>query len=235
MSAVVDQMLAFAAQGIPLGCAALVLLALARRLRRRYGARWLCRLWLALAVLFCAAAAPGIARSACRPRDAARRLGGGRAGGDPAAAAAGRGRALRIARSPAGGAAGRCPAASPCGGRRAGTGPRGPTAGRGRLVPARRRCPGWKCWPPCGWPARPRWRCGRGLPICFGGGVRWGGRSRQGRAGSRRWMTPKPPCRCAAGPVCWPAPRWRGPVTAGILRPVLLVPQAGPAPRGRPP
>ena len=52
MSAVVDQMLAFAAQGIPLGCAALVLLALARRLRRRYGARWLCRLWLALAVLF---------------------------------------------------------------------------------------------------------------------------------------------------------------------------------------
>ncbi|WP_294497463.1 M56 family metallopeptidase [uncultured Gemmiger sp.] len=52
MSAFVDWMLAFAAQGIPLGCAALVLLALARRLRRRYGARWLCRLWLALAVLF---------------------------------------------------------------------------------------------------------------------------------------------------------------------------------------
>ncbi|HJD21827.1 MAG TPA: M56 family metallopeptidase [Candidatus Gemmiger faecigallinarum] len=51
MPTVVDWLLAFAAQGIPLGCAALVLLALARRLRRRYGARWLCRVWLVLAAL----------------------------------------------------------------------------------------------------------------------------------------------------------------------------------------
>ena len=51
MTSLTNWMLAFAAQGIPLGMAILLLLAMTRHLRRRYGARWLCRLWLILTAL----------------------------------------------------------------------------------------------------------------------------------------------------------------------------------------
>ena len=51
MSALTTWMLAFAAQGLPLGLLILLLLAAGNALRRRYGARWTCRLWLVLAVL----------------------------------------------------------------------------------------------------------------------------------------------------------------------------------------
>lgn len=43
---------AYAVQGVLLAAVALVVLGLGRRLQRRYGARWLCRVWLVLAVLF---------------------------------------------------------------------------------------------------------------------------------------------------------------------------------------
>lgn len=51
MTSLTNWMLAFAAQGIPPGIAILLLLAMTRHLRRRYGARWLCRLWLILTAL----------------------------------------------------------------------------------------------------------------------------------------------------------------------------------------
>lgn len=44
--------IAYLTQGLLLGLAALVLLAAALRLQKRYGPRWLCRLWVTLAVLF---------------------------------------------------------------------------------------------------------------------------------------------------------------------------------------
>ena len=44
--------IAYLTQGLLLGLAALALLAAAPRLQKRYGPQWLCRLWVALAVLF---------------------------------------------------------------------------------------------------------------------------------------------------------------------------------------
>ena len=44
--------IAYLTQGLLLGLAALVLLAAALRLQKRYGPQWLCRLWVTLAVLF---------------------------------------------------------------------------------------------------------------------------------------------------------------------------------------
>lgn len=44
--------IAFLVQGLLLGLAALALLAAAPKLQTRYGAQWLCRLWVTLAVLF---------------------------------------------------------------------------------------------------------------------------------------------------------------------------------------
>lgn len=44
--------IAYLTQGLLLGLAALALLAAAPRLQKRYGPRWLCRLWVTLAVLF---------------------------------------------------------------------------------------------------------------------------------------------------------------------------------------
>ena len=44
--------IAFLVQGLLLGLAALALLAVAPKLQTRYGAQWLCRLWVTLAVLF---------------------------------------------------------------------------------------------------------------------------------------------------------------------------------------
>ncbi|WP_455499819.1 M56 family metallopeptidase [Gemmiger sp.] len=44
--------IAFFVQGLLLGLAALALLAAAPKLQKRYGPRWLCRLWVTLAVLF---------------------------------------------------------------------------------------------------------------------------------------------------------------------------------------
>ena len=43
--------LTYLVQGVLLGAAGLALAALARVLRRRYGPAWLCRAWLALAIL----------------------------------------------------------------------------------------------------------------------------------------------------------------------------------------
>ena len=43
--------LTYLVQGVLLGAAGLVLAVLARVLRRRYGPAWLCRAWLALAIL----------------------------------------------------------------------------------------------------------------------------------------------------------------------------------------
>lgn len=44
--------IAFLVQGLLLGLVVLALLAAAPKLQKRYGPRWLCRLWVALAVLF---------------------------------------------------------------------------------------------------------------------------------------------------------------------------------------
>ena len=44
--------IAFLVQGLLLGLAALALLAPVPKLQKRYGPRWLCRLWVTLAVLF---------------------------------------------------------------------------------------------------------------------------------------------------------------------------------------
>ena len=43
---------AYAVQGVLLAAVTLAVLGLGRRLQRRYGARWFCRVWLVLAVLF---------------------------------------------------------------------------------------------------------------------------------------------------------------------------------------
>ena len=44
--------IAFLVQGLLLGLVVLALLAAAPKLQKRYGPRWLCRLWVVLAVLF---------------------------------------------------------------------------------------------------------------------------------------------------------------------------------------
>ena len=44
--------IAYLTQGLLLGLVVLALLAAAPKLQKRYGPRWLCRLWVTLAVLF---------------------------------------------------------------------------------------------------------------------------------------------------------------------------------------
>ena len=222
-------MLAFAAQGIPLGCAALVLLALARRLRRRYGARWLCRLWLALAVLFVlplrlalpavpaarvtlpaawAAAAP--AETLPQPQQDE-----GVLPASPAVLPEELPDAARPLTPTADGAPAQAPAAPQPGGA-AGSGP--PALAWLEVLAAvwLAGAAAVALWQGAAYLLWRRRAVGRAVPA----GPGWQQALDDAQAAVPLRRRPRLLASAAV----------RGPVTAGILRPVLLVPQAGPAP-----